>query len=73
MAITLNVQTNRTNREKTMMKHLNRISLVKGFSIINIDYLGSTINSDTWKYEFYYGSPEYHNPDEFGEITVRTK
>jgi len=60
-------------REELMKEQLHRISKEKGYSDLNMALLSRSKNSDTWKYEFYYGSPEYHNPDEFGEITVGTK
>lgn len=74
METTLNVKpTVNTTRKKTMMKQLNRISIENGCSNVSLNYLGSTLNSETWKYEFYNGLPEYSEIIEFGEITVETK
>lgn len=62
-----------TIQEKTLMKELNRISMENGCTHVNLSYIGSTGSSKTWKYEFYYGLPEYSKIKEFGEITIGKK
>ena len=61
------------SHERTMMKHIQQLSIENGCTNVILDYLGNTSNSDTWKYELYQDYPEYSEMIEFGEITITTE
>ena len=61
------------SHERTMMKHIQNLSIENGCTNVVLDYLGNTSNSDTWKYELYQDYPEYSEMIEFGEITITTE